>query len=421
MLQHYEFFDIRFRYLLILLLGLPYLTLIFFIFKTNKNLFKLTTFFNILGMVLIIIPLTNIFYHSTSFPERNNTYGNDLFEPMIDIDTINPDIYYIVLDGYARADVLEDVYNYNNRPFLDKMNSIGFNVSSQSFSNYVRTSQSLPSSINMEYVHLKQRGSSRYSTQNSHLLKFLKTKGYLISVISNGWGSSNMSVISNPDRNYDVGLNALSSFQITLIRSSFLFLLDIIKDNRYSYDRVLDAFEWLTKIPDANSPRFIFAHILSPHPPYLFGRNGEKIPRDKFIDSTINSWNNKEAYIEQLIFINEKVKLTIKEILDNSDVPPIIIIQSDHGPATELGPGNSIRDWSKPNKTMIKERAANLFMSYLPCDESNDFYNSISPVNIFRVVINSCFDSDLELLPDSLYWSWYDKPDVFNNLTDSIP
>ena len=424
MIQSYVLINLRIRYLYILLIGIPFITLILYVIKTNKNFFKTTNFLNILGIVLIIIPLTNICYNSISFSKNNYTYSGELFDSEINIEANYPDIYYIVLDGYARADILKDVYNYNNQPFLDKMKSIGFDVASQSYANYVQTSLSLPSSINMEYVHLNMRNSSKHTMQeliqNNNLTKFLKRKGYIISEISNGWGSST-SVLPNPDENYEVGPSMLTSFQITLVKNSFLVLLnDIIKDNRYSYDRVLDSFDWLTSMPKVSEPRFIFAHIVSPHSPFLFRKNGERIPIGKFSES-INTYDDKKAYIEQLIFINRKVEIAIEEIIDHSTVPPIIIIQSDHGTSSKLGLENTTRNWDKPNKAMIKERAANLTMYYLPCAESGGFYNSISPVNIFRAVFNSCFNSNLELLPDSLYWSWYEKPPVFTNVTDSIP
>jgi hypothetical protein len=63
-----------------------------------------------------------------------------------------PDIYYIILDGHGRADVLAMLYNVDNSTFTNGLEQRGFKVASQSRSNYMRTIQSLSSSLNMSYL-----------------------------------------------------------------------------------------------------------------------------------------------------------------------------------------------------------------------------------------------------------------------------
>ena len=63
-----------------------------------------------------------------------------------------PDVYLIVLDGHARADKLEAVFGYDAGPFLDELGARGFEVAPASRSNYLLTSQSLPSLLNMARV-----------------------------------------------------------------------------------------------------------------------------------------------------------------------------------------------------------------------------------------------------------------------------
>jgi hypothetical protein len=47
-----------------------------------------------------------------------------------------PDIYYVILDGYARADILDELYGYDNSRFLDYLERHGFFVAETSHSNY---------------------------------------------------------------------------------------------------------------------------------------------------------------------------------------------------------------------------------------------------------------------------------------------
>ena len=63
-----------------------------------------------------------------------------------------PDIYYIILDAYARADVMQDFYGYDNSHFVEQLTDLGFYVAPCSQSNYAWTGLSLTSSLNMNYL-----------------------------------------------------------------------------------------------------------------------------------------------------------------------------------------------------------------------------------------------------------------------------
>jgi hypothetical protein len=69
-------------------------------------------------------------------------------------------------------------------------------------------------------------------------------------------------------------------------------------------------------------------------------------------------------------------------------VPPIIIIQGDHGPWLQ----------SKEKRMWI------LAAMYLPGHEDK-LYSTITPVNMFRLVFNSYFGGKYELLKDVSYFS----------------
>jgi len=88
----------------------------------------------------------------------------------------------------------------------------------------------------------------------------------------------------------------------------------------------------------------------------------------------------------------------IDTILANSSQPPVIIIQGDHGPGSRL-------DWDSPQRTCLWERTPILNAYYLPEGRDSLLYPSISPVNSFRVVLNSYFGTNLPLLPDDTYFT----------------
>jgi len=141
--------------------------------------------------------------------------------------------------------------------------------------------------------------------------------------------------------------------------------------------------------------------MVLPHSPYVFGANGEPISEEE--SSTARG--NKH-FVNQLIFTNKKVKVLVDEILSKSKNPPIIILQADHGQGD-----------SKPARMRI------LNAYYLPQGGNAVLYDSISPVNAFRIVFNLYFGTNYELLYDQSYFSWWtgtNKPYNFINVTDEV-
>jgi hypothetical protein len=153
-------------------------------------------------------------------------------------------------------------------------------------------------------------------------------------------------------------------------------------------------------------PRFVYSHILLPHPPFLFGPEGEEICQG--MDG--NNWENKGAYINQLAFTNKKTREVVDRILSESARPPIIIIQSDHGPFTSM---------TKDEEVQI-DRMRNFEAYYLPDNGSEELYETVSPVNSFRIIFNRYFNASYPLLKDDSYYSSYVLPYQFKGLTSQL-
>jgi hypothetical protein len=157
----------------------------------------------------------------------------------------------------------------------------------------------------------------------------------------------------------------------------------------------------LKRLPIEEGDLFVFAHFVIPHPPYRFGPNGE------WLDGRPE--NLQTAYIGQVVFINREILQVIDTILAKSETPPIIIIQGDHGPPPQLAP-------SSAHKMPI------LNAYYLPgVDADKVLYSAISPVNTFRVILNSYFEQDLPLLEDISYYAPPQDPDALELAPYSCP
>ncbi len=115
-----------------------------------------------------------------------------------------------------------------------------------------------------------------------------------------------------------------------------------------------------------------------------------------------------EYYGSQVTYLNTLLLDVVRRILAQSSCPPIIVIQGDHGPG-------SIRNWDAPARDELLERLAIFDAVYLPQSgvrlrPSAELYDSISPVNTFRIILSRYFDTTMALLPDRSYFSSGSRP-----------
>jgi hypothetical protein len=133
-------------------------------------------------------------------------------------------------------------------------------------------------------------------------------------------------------------------------------------------------------------PRFIYTHLMLPHYPYLYDRNGnETVP-----EMVIEGYQVEQSdYTEYLQYANKKYLELVDHILASSSRPPIIILMGDHG----------FRHFTET----VEDRYhfMNLNAVYLPNGGYERFYPGMSAVNQFRVILNTAFRQQLPLLKDS--------------------
>jgi hypothetical protein len=132
------------------------------------------------------------------------------------------------------------------------------------------------------------------------------------------------------------------------------------------------------------SPRFIYTHLTMPHYPYLFNSKGGKFSFEQAMDG-----GNKELYLEYLQYCNKQLIGLTDQILTNNKTPPIIILMSDHG-------------FTKYDTSIDSNyNFSNINMVYLPDRNYTPFYDGVSNVNQFRILLNTQFNQKFPLLKDS--------------------
>jgi len=342
-----------------------------------------------------------------------------------------PNIYYIVLDAYTRADVLQEVFSFDNSAFLAGLEARGFFVASKSYANYSQTHPSLASSLNFTYLDelAKDIGFSSSDRQplfrmiqESRAVAFLKSQGYRLISISSSIEPTDM-------RNADLYIGfagSTSEFRRVLLNTTPLPLFVDLSGGASPYEahrqRVLSAFRAIGESPREKGPFVLFVHIMSPHPPFVFGPNGESVEPDylfSMVDADRLHGLGEAAvrdylarYRDQVTFINKKILETLDAVLSRSSEPPIVIIQGDHGSRAHT-------DFDRPEATYLKESLAILNAYLLPGDARTLLYPEISPVNTFRLIFSHFFKADLSLLKDKSAWSTWRRPYRFMPFEES--
>lgn len=423
--------EIRHRYLLLLFL-IFFITLTMIIIKKVKSQ-NLNLILNVVGISLIVILLPNflLFENTSNLLEEitndnlSNTYSD--FYILKDTNLLKsdnrPNIFYILLDGYGGTKRMNEDLNFDNYVFLDELKSRGFIVSDNSNSNYASSKWSLTSIMNMVYlpsIELNQTDNEHaellsFMLSNNEVMRNLKILDYeIIDFQPEGFFIKSF---SNIDRNYcSQEVIEQSKFVKTLLRTTILNLLNHNLQIDSDRKSILCGFSETSKLLDDNtSPLFVNMHLRLPHPPYVFGPNGEFIYPGR-VQTEEGSFENEQGYVDSIKFANSKVIPLIDEILIK-DKNAIIIIQSDHGYDFGI-------DYENPSILSLKQRFSNLNAIYYPF-ENNVFYDGFTPVNTFSIIFNNIFETDYPILEDRMFYhpyggSYIYKQPKFIDVTEKI-
>ena len=338
-----------------------------------------------------------------------------------------PDIYYIILDGFGRGDVLREIYDFDPGPFLDGLRRRGFFIATASTSNYSQTRLSIASSLNAEYLddlagsRAEDDFPLRTRIAESRVAWTLKGLGYRRVTFSTGYDMTE-------DPGSDLYLSPFSSlgeFHRLLLH---LTPLPALMPNPAEHDpfslaraRTIYILDTLPEVARRPGPKFTFAHILAPHPPFLFGPGGEDVA-DRAAGFSIGDGDAYQArstgeyirgYRGQVAFLTRRVLDVVDAIRRNSAEPPIIILQGDHGP------GSGLRH-NDPERSNLKERMSILNAYAFPGAGDRGLDDGITPVNSFRVLLDDYFGSELGRLPDRSYFSRWLAPYDFIDVTARV-
>lgn len=338
-----------------------------------------------------------------------------------------PDVYLLILDGHARADKLDAIFGYDGTPFLERLRDRGFEVAEASRSNYLLTSQSLPSLLNMARVadlidrETAAASAMAYTIQvrplasDSRVFRLYRSLGYEVIAIASGFEEV---ALRGADRFIDTGqVNELETRVLgNTVVAPTIQVVDpdwFAAQHRARVTAVFDAMVEVSREPHSG-PRLAITHVPSPHAPIVFAADGSAVPMSDlpnfFDDTFLHRVGPRERalaeYAGQLAHVDQLALAAIDRVLAAESAPPVILVLSDHGSAAGL-------DWDNLDASDLDERTANLFAALTP-GRSGVFPSDVTLVNVFGLMTESYFAREYDPRPNTAY-RWH------GSLAEEVP
>lgn len=389
------------------------ITVVILIWQKKKKPQQIRTsrFLNLALSLLLLIELaTTAYYTATSKLEKSliTKQVQPSFNPPAGNDRL-PDIFFIVFDEYMSSEGIRKYLHYDNSAIDSLLRSAGFYVAASSQSNYNSTPHVIASSLSMDYFPAPLELSPTDPTTLLAAQKAIQSALVPSLLARNGYNIINcgrMDLPGAPSPTEPI----FDSYQYAALYSdnlrfrvhneiwwNFTQRFEQLRPGKKYWEKrqdkkTTDLHNTISSLSaelqkETSKPRFVMGHFLLPHSPYIFDSAGNSI-----------EWKNHPAsitdslYFEQVKYANTLIRKITEQAIAPSARKKVVIIMGDHG----------LRDnHLEPGKRTREKQFMNLTAIYFDDKNYSQLYDSISPVNIFRVVFNKQFGSHMPMLPDS--------------------
>jgi hypothetical protein len=416
--------------LLLLAWGLLIVTCVMLVarFSTVPDAFTRTL--NLVAASLVLLNVVPLLLERPQSAQASS-YTYPAFTEGLDPSATGPkrDVYYLIFDRYAGAATLQNLYSFDNTPFLDWLEARGFVVTGEALANYPQTVHSLASSLNMNYLDQIAEEQGTDSSEWSPLRNLLGSSaasrtfqgmGYRYEHIGSWWSGTFFDPSADDNYTYGGYTEFSGVFMNTTVLPAISRQLGLgpsVDVDKQQWERVHYQMEALGMIASDPAPTFTFAHFTLPHPPYVFHADGS------FVSSDPNR-PVREAYLDQLRYTNRLIQRLVRTLQGSSGLAPIIVIQSDEGPQPPwVDQRNEILrwPWSEASDVELGRKLHILNAYYLPGDPAFEPYPGITPVNTFRLILAAYFDADVQFLRDRTYvFTDFNHPYRFEDVSDRL-
>ena len=403
--------------------GLVFVAALVYAIRAKGSLPSVTAGLNVFAIVLIVFAGTSIVPYELARAGRTPI---SLAPAVLANATTRTtrDIYFLIFDRYGSAEAIDRRFDITDNDLYGWLRGRGFQVPAHSHANYRATDFSLAATLNMRYLDELTQTIGRVSGDRTpaqamfkdHAVgEFLKAEGYRYYQLGSWFGPTR----SIPLADENLVLGVTSEFESVLSDTTMVPAIDRVLGRTTPELTFLDRhregtlFELrqLDRVATAPGPKFVFAHILLPHDPYVFKEDGSPLG-----EAEANATDERTLYAAHLAFANTQIKRIVGELLAGpEETRPIVIIEGDEGPLM----CRSV-DCVGTSADYLRIRLGNLVAMYLPGIDIQ-LPDTFSSVNTFRTVFREYFAADLPPLPDRSY-TWPDNDHIydFEDITDLV-
>jgi hypothetical protein len=301
--------------------------------------------------------------------------------------------------------------------FLDQLRGRGFVVPDRARANYSQTFLAVASTLNMAYLDpvgravpagSRDRRPLKRLIDDNALMRLARAAGYQVVVVGSNYSATERIAAADLclcERN---GLHQLDRAAMALTPLAALPL------STWAYDAhrraVLASLEGVRRAQELPGRKFVFAHVISPHAPFVFSADGKPRQPSGTLSDDTRFGGSKEEYVagyrEQVRYLAGRLVTLVDDLLAPPGPTPVVVIHADHGPASMLS-------WEDPGQTNMHERLS-IFAAYrFPGEPRPDIAATVSPINGARLLANRYLGSRLPLLPDESFFSTWSRPYEF--------
>jgi hypothetical protein len=401
-----------------------------------------TSVLNTVSMALVLMTLVQIVPYD--WTRLAHASGADTRQAPIAGAAQGPvrDIYYLIFDRYGSDNALEVGYGIEN-DLPEWLAEKGFHVAPLSHANYLRTSLSLAGTLNLDYWNELEQQVGRYDRdygpihrllQDHAVGRFLKEQGYRYYHLGSWFEPTQTIRIADVNslwgREPEFETALLETTALPVLEEAVVGKVEIQGFDLKHRENALFQFRELARLRDEPGPKFVLAHILLPHDPYIFDAQGRFVPKGVRETGDIQRRDPKRFFEPQMRYTNSRIRELVEPLLALPEAErPIIVIQADEGPYPPRYFDPEL-DWADASVAELEMKFGILNAMYLPGLEAaggsaagkSPVYPTISSVNTFRLIFSAYFGADLPLLPDRTYISRNKAyPYALTEVTDTLP
>jgi len=339
---------------------------------------------------------------------------------------VEPDILYVMPDRYADAAVFQEAFGTDNAEFKEALRVRGFYVAPNARSNFAKTFQSLPSTVNFNQLEalFSTMGPDAVDRRpffdlirDNAVQQTLHNKGYTFIYLGNWWGPSHSN--PNADINYygrETLWSRLSEFERALLRTTPIAYWQTYGGfiDREECARLKAQLEFLKTVRKKHTgPLFVFAHLTIPHAPITMDASGKCI-RHK-IHKAKGDWEDyRRAYRDYASYFNSALLEIFdanKNAVRNRDL--LFVIQADEGPYPKRLHEDNLMNLFEMRDDEIRTKFGIINALYWDSDKYGSPYLTQTPVNNWRIIFSEVFGHDLPLVTDERSMLFRDESHIY--------